>query len=600
MTASRQTGMFLAVAMGALLLAGLASAQMMPGGGGAGMLPGGMGEGGAMGPGGMGGQTQALVEPPDDSKNEVEMFRFMITAFQTAIQTYNEAVDVEEGRYETEKYDTDPTTNERQITKKWLYRELWAAYDGLGQLYRLRDQLADASAIYEEAIGWLPKDPDWKTFGASTGMGGMGGAMGSGGPGMMGGSSGPMMSGSGGPGMMGGSSGPMMGSSGGPMMSGGRGGMMPGGSGSMMGGPMGSGGMMGGMGGSGGGAVDAWEDLSSDMRQILRDEVLGNAYFRLAQVYYESQRISEAQQVLDENTSHVAPGHGDSWHLLVEVELLLGMDNLTAADATRALGESANATALTNLGIALYRRGKTLEALAIFREAVSTPMPEDGHDVEARVVAYNYMGVSEMARDNLVSADASFRKMIELLPTWDVQVKAQTRNSQLRAGQRRLLSSTVAAYSNLAEISRRKENHDDAVALSDAAVQAADLLVRLERSDEGASMGDMDRALAVVGAAYQNAAVARLSRGASKQHLNGSSSDYERAIDLLEKAAASAPQNPEIWNTLGKAYYRARRFYDAEQAFGQAAALNGANEEYHANQRSVRERLGYSPAESGR
>ncbi len=379
-------------------------------------------------------------------------------------------------------------------------------------------------------------------------------------------------------------------------------GVLGGGAGS--GGPMMMGGGPGGMGGGqGGGAAATWEDLSGDMHRVLRDEVLGNAYFRLGQVYYESQRLTEAQEALDENTSRIAPNHEDSWHLLVEVELLLGMDNLTAADATRALGQSVNSTALTTLGIALYRRGKTLEALALFREAVSVPMPEDGHDVEARVVAYNYMGVSEMARDNLVSADASFRKMLELLPTWDAIVKAQTRNSQFRAGQRRLLASTVAAYANLAEIARRKGEYDYAVDLSDGAVQAANLLVRLERSDEGASVGDMDRALAVESAAYQHAALALLSRGASNQHLSsggkdlgGAFADYERAIDLLEKAAASAPQDAETWNTLGKAYYRARRFYEAEQSFDQAASLNPSNEEYQANLQAVGERLGDAPA----
>jgi cytochrome c-type biogenesis protein CcmH/NrfG len=105
-----------------------------------------------------------------------------------------------------------------------------------------------------------------------------------------------------------------------------------------------------------------------------------------------------------------------------------------------------------------------------------------------------------------------------------------------------------------------------------------------------------------VAAAYQNAAVAYLARGGANQgkthagkDLGGAMADYQAAVELLERAVASAPQNAEAWNCLGKAYYSARKYYDAESCFEHAVQLNGDKTEYRVNLQAVGERLGSAP-----
>lgn len=575
-----------------LAVCGAALAQAGParGGGAGAMMPGGAGgSGGMMGGAGGGGTT---LEEPKFRSHEVDVWFFALSAVKAAIETYNtDATDQDGGTppWATRPHDKDETTGEPEALKKELYRTLWSLYDQIGQYYRNRDQLAEAAAVYEECIGFIPKDESWPTYGSGGGGGGGGGSMG--GPGMMGsgGAPGPMASG--GPGRGG---------------SGGSGGMAPpmGGGGSSMAGPMGS---SGGAGGGGGGSADAWDTLSGVMHELIRTEIAGPAYFRLGQVYYESHRLTEAQTVLfancDDDGHHpVVSGHPDSLRLLGQIDLLLGRDEQAPGHNARGAASAGGEASLTNTGISAYRRGDVVEALEIFRRAVAQPVSADGSNVEALVVAWNYLGVIDLAQGQLDTADRSFRQMVELIPVWDQRVQAQTRNSLYRDGQRRMLAATIAAYSNLGTIALKQKRLDDAVALNRGAIQAADLLARLEQSDTGASVGDMDRALAAVAQAYQNAAAAYLARGAANRasthgdrDLGGSQADYDTAISLLERAAASAPQDPEVWNGLGKAYYAARRFYDAEVCFEQAVQLNGQKTEYRVNLQAVSERLGSAP-----
>lgn len=579
-----------------LLLASAASAQQgmslaAPGGA--------MGSGGSGGMMGAGGQSQTLEEPKT-RLNEVQDLQFAIQAVKLALETYNEGSTDEQGappgsgRYATGKGDIDAQTNEKGALKKELYRTLWALYDRIGQYYRQRDQLADAATVYEECLGYMPKDSSWPTYSSGSSGGSAGGSGGMAGPGMMG---------PGGPGGSGGSSRGMMGPGGG---SGGPGMMAPGGSGGS-GGMAGPGGMMGGGGGASGGAADVWDELSGEMRELVRTEILGPAYFRLGQVYYESYRLQEAQEVLYANCAvpehPVVGGHPDSLKLLSQIELLLGMDEVAEGHAHGAAALSgASASAQTNAGIASYRQGRLLDALEKFRAAVAQPLAADGYNAEAQIVAHNYLGTISMSRGEWREADQSFRMMVELLPAWDKRLQGEKRYSLYRDGQRRMLSATVAAYSNLGTIAQRESRYDDAVALNQGAVKAADLLARLEQSDTGATVGDMDRALAVVAAAYQNAAVAYLARGGANQgkthggkDLGGAMADYQAAVELLERAVASAPQSAEAWNCLGKAYYSARKYYDAESCFEHAVQLNGDKTEYRVNLQAVGERLGSAP-----
>ncbi len=555
-----------------LCLASVALAQprgpvAMPGSGSGGP---GMGSGGP----GMGGGGETLEEPKNP-QSEVEVLQFALLCAKTAIETYNEGSTDEQGappgsgRYATIKGDVDKTTNESGALKKELYRWLWSLYDQIGQYYRQRDQLADAAAIYEECIGYMPKDPNWPTYGS--GGGGSGGAPMGGAPGSSGGPAGPS-----------GPSGP-----GGPSSSGGA---AP---------AAGPGGGMGGQGG--GGAADVWEELPGPMHELIRSEIMIPAYFRLGQVYYESHRLEEANEVLDANVHRVG-AQGDSAALLGQIDLLLGRDESSAANTIRGAAFGPNAAAVTNVGIAEYRIGHILEALDSFRTAAAQPVAADGSNVEGIIVALNYIGAIDMSRGDLRAADRSFRRMVELIPKWDARLQGEKRYSTYRDGQRRMLSATVAAYSNLGSIAERDGRHDDAVALNMGAVQAADLLARLEQSDTGASIGDMDRALEVVAAAYQNAAVSYMSRGAANQgkthggrDLGGAMADYEAAIDLLEKAVASSPQDDGAWNCLGKAYYAARKFYDAEMCFEHAVQINGEKTEYRVNLQAASERLGSAP-----
>jgi Flp pilus assembly protein TadD len=112
----------------------------------------------------------------------------------------------------------------------------------------------------------------------------------------------------------------------------------------------------------------------------------------------------------------------------------------------------------------------------------------------------------------------------------------------------------------------------------------------------------MDRAMAVADAAYRNAAVALDSRGAKNQHkahgevdLGGSHADYTTSVEYLQRAVAAAPQDAAAWNSLGLAFYRLRRFYEAESAFEEAVRLSDQSKDYHANLQAARERLGDKP-----
>jgi len=239
----------------------------------------------------------------------------------------------------------------------------------------------------------------------------------------------------------------------------------------------------------------------------------------------------------------------------------------------------------------MARQGRRIEALEAFRRAVAIPLAEDPRNVEAHIVAYNYMGVDELERGDLEAADASFRKMIELIPQWDAQVAAERRYSRYREGQRKLLSATVVAYSNLGIIASRRGALNDAVEFQDAAIEAAELIVKLEQGDKGASIGDMDRALTVACAAYVNGAVAYRNRAAAARSSRNAAADLEVAVTYLERAVAAHPGSPEAWNALGEMYYRVRRFADAETAFQEAVRLDGQNETYRNNLTAVGERL---------
>jgi len=243
----------------------------------------------------------------------------------------------------------------------------------------------------------------------------------------------------------------------------------------------------------------------------------------------------------------------------------------------------------------MMRSGQQVEALRAFRRAVAIPVEQDARNVEAHVVAHNYMGVQELERGDLEAASASFRRMIDLLPIWDAQIPSSKRYSVYREGQRKLLSATVVAYSNLGIISTRRGQHQDAVAYQDAAVQAAELLLNLEQEDRGASIGDVDRAMSVVASAYQNAAMAYRTRGGDAKGERSREADYQMAREYLERAATCDPGNAATWNALGEMYYRLRRFGDAEVAFQEAVRLDGSVEAYRGNLTAVGERLGDRP-----
>ena len=575
--------------MGGSMMGGPMGGSMMGGPMGGSMM------GGPMG-GGMGGGAGAALVEPTTQDNEVAGYQFAIQALQTAIATYNE--NLGDPSYDTAGYDTDPEPN---ALKKELYRDLWALYDELGQHYRNRDQLVNAAYVYESALGFFPKPESAPAVGAGAMAGGMGGPMGS--------SGGPMM-GSGGP-MMGGSS--VLGSSGGPMMGGapmmGSGGPMMGGSAPMLG----SGGpMMGGMGGgaSAGGSADLWDDLKPDVQRFIRTGILASAYYRLGQVYYESYRGSDAVPVLDYSADNAGPESllpagpeeetqagvdQSALGLLTQIKLMTGDPNVRS-ETTRLVLESQNsAAAWANHGIAMMRSGQQVEALRAFRRAVAIPVEQDARNVEAHVVAHNYMGVQELERGDLEAASASFRRMIDLLPMWDAQIPSSKRYSVYREGQRKLLSATVVAYSNLGIISTRRGQHQDAVAYQDAAVQAAELLLNLEQEDRGASIGDVDRAMSVVASAYQNAAMAYRTRGGDAKGERSREADYQMAREYLERAATCDPGNAATWNALGEMYYRLRRFGDAEVAFQEAVRLDGSVEAYRGNLTAVGERLGDRP-----
>jgi len=592
----KQMARWFAVAAITGFLVAAASAQpgptMMPG-------PGAGGGGSMMGPGmggGMGGQQSSLTEP-EDANNEIQCLKFALDCVKTAITTYNENVNAQQGAQGTSAsapaaktgYETD-TQDRDHAFKKELYTTLWDIYDQIGQTFRNRDQIQESVNVYEEAIGYLPKDPDFPTYGG----GGGGGAGGLGGPG----GGGPMMGGGGG------KSGPGAGPT---MMGGGGGGPM------MMGGPGGGGPGMGGMGGGGaqGGQADTWDDLTGDMKTFLREGILPKAYTRLGEVYFEGSRLSEAREVLDwvvarpeKRIASNPTAWPETWGLLTQLELLLGMDHLAPSHTTvlRTIAPN-SASAWANNGISWSRVGQPLDALEAFRRAVSIPIEQDPRNVEAHIVAYNYMSVQELERGDLESADAHLRKVVEqLLPLWDQQVGKETRYSTYRQGQRKLLSATVTAYSNLGIIAAKRGMKDDSVAFQDAAVKAAEMLVRLEQADTGATVGDMDRALAVAGAAYSNAALARINRGAANQHVQakgaqfgGAEGDYTTALEYLQRAVAAAPNDAASWNALGVCYYRVRRFYDAQTCFEQASTLNPASDEYKVNLQAVRERLGGAP-----
>lgn len=564
-----------------------------PGAGGGGGMGSGMmgpGMGGMMGPGGMmgggAGGGGAQLEEPLHPNNEVECLKFAIQAIQAAMAEYNRIgpEDIEYRAYRTENADIDPETNERWVLKKRLYRTLWELYDRVGQYYRVRDQLMEAAAVYEEACAFFPHPPNLDGVRPlGSGGGGQGGGMGSG-----------SAAGSGGPGMM-------MG--GGPGM--GRGAMGPSAGGSGAPGAMGAGG------GTSGGGMDEWEHLPPDLRTMCLNEILPEAVFRLGQVYFESHRFQETYEVMYNNVAHpdtwIKPdrNHPPSWGYLTQMELLLGMDH-DAPSHTTALTRLApdSVSAWTNNGIALSRVGRPLDALRAFRRAVSLPA-EDVESLAAKVTAHNYMGVQELERDNLEAADAAFRAMIPLIAQWDASIKGEQRYSRYREGQRRMLSATVVAYTNLGLVASKRGLLDDAVEYQNAAVRAAELLVRLEQSDEGATVGDMDRALAVVSSAYRNAAAAYGARGAAGQARAGDATagargDYTSSIEYLEQAVAAKPDDPAAWNALGTAYYRARRFYDAETCFQQAVTLNPESVEYRVDLQAIRERLGEAPRDPRR
>ena len=535
--------------MGGSMMGGPMGGSMMGGPMGGSMM------GGPMG-GGMGGGAGAALVEPTTQDDEVAGYQFAIQALQTAIATYNE--NLGDPSYDTAGYDTDPEPN---ALKKELYRDLWALYDELGQHYRNRDQLVNAAYVYESALGFFPKPESAPAVGAAGAMaGGMGGPMGS-------------------------SGGPMMGS-GGPMM--------------------------GGMGGgaSAGGSADLWDDLKPDVQRFIRTGILASAYYRLGQVYYESYRGSDAVPVLDYSADNAGPESllpagpeeetqagvdQSALGLLTQIKLITGDPNVRS-ETTRLVLESQNsAAAWANHGIAMMRSGQQVEALRAFRRAVAIPVEQDARNVEAHVVAHNYMGVQELERGDLEAASASFRRMIDLLPMWDAQIPSTKRYSVYREGQRKLLSATVVAYSNLGIISTRRGQHQDAVAYQDAAVQAAELLLNLEQEDRGASIGDVDRAMSVVASAYQNAAMAYRTRGGDAKGERSREADYQMAREYLERAATCDPGNAATWNALGEMYYRLRRFGDAEVAFQEAVRLDGSVEAYRGNLTAVGERLGDRP-----
>ena len=534
--------------MGGSMMGGPMGGSMMGGPMGGSMM------GGPMG-GGMGGGAGAALVEPTTQDDEVAGYQFAIQALQTAIATYNE--NLGDPSYDTAGYDTDPEPN---ALKKELYRDLWALYDELGQHYRNRDQLVNAAYVYESALGFFPKPESAPAVGAGAMAGGMGGPMGS-------------------------SGGPMMGS-GGPMM--------------------------GGMGGgaSAGGSADLWDDLKPDVQRFIRTGILASAYYRLGQVYYESYRGSDAVPVLDYSADNAGPESllpagpeeetqagvdQSALGLLTQIKLITGDPNVRS-ETTRLVLESQNsAAAWANHGIAMMRSGQQVEALRAFRRAVAIPVEQDARNVEAHVVAHNYMGVQELERGDLEAASASFRRMIDLLPMWDAQIPSTKRYSVYREGQRKLLSATVVAYSNLGIISTRRGQHQDAVAYQDAAVQAAELLLNLEQEDRGASIGDVDRAMSVVASAYQNAAMAYRTRGGDAKGERSREADYQMAREYLERAATCDPGNAATWNALGEMYYRLRRFGDAEVAFQEAVRLDGSVEAYRGNLTAVGERLGDRP-----
>jgi len=534
--------------MGGSMMGGPMGGSMMGGPMGGSMM------GGPMG-GGMGGSAGAALVEPTTQDNEVAGYQFAIQALQTAIATYNE--NLGDPSYDTAGYDTDPEPN---ALKKELYRDLWALYDELGQHYRNRDQLVNAAYVYESALGFFPKPESAPAVGAGAMAGGMGGPMGS-------------------------SGGPMLGS-GGPMM--------------------------GGMGGgaSAGGSADLWDDLKPDVQRFIRTGILASAYYRLGQVYYESYRGSDAVPVLDYSADNAGPESllpagpeeetqagvdQSALGLLTQIKLITGDPNVRS-ETTRLVLESQNsAAAWANHGIAMMRSGQQVEALRAFRRAVAIPVEQDARNVEAHVVAHNYMGVQELERGDLEAASASFRRMIDLLPMWDAQIPSTKRYSVYREGQRKLLSATVVAYSNLGIISTRRGQHQDAVAYQDAAVQAAELLLNLEQEDRGASIGDVDRAMSVVASAYQNAAMAYRTRGGDAKGERSREADYQMAREYLERAATCDPGNAATWNALGEMYYRLRRFGDAEVAFQEAVRLDGSVEAYRGNLTAVGERLGDRP-----
>lgn len=369
-------------------------------------------------------------------------------------------------------------------------------------------------------------------------------------------------------------------------------------------------GPMGAAGASAGGAADLWDDLPAEMQGFIRTGILAAAYYRLGQVYYESYRTRECEPVLQYSADNAGPesmlpagpeeearaGVGPSaLGLLTQVKLVTGDPNVRS-ETTRLILETQNsAAAWANHGIAMMRSGQQVEALRAFRRAVAIPIEQDPRNVEAHIVAHNYMGVQELERGDLEAAAASFRRMIDLLPIWDAQIPSAKRYSVYREGQRKLLSATVVAYSNLGIIATRRGQHNDAVGYQDAAVQAAELLLKLEQGDRGASVGDVDRAMSVVASAYQNAATAYRTRGGNARSERTREADYQRAREYLERAVACDPGNAAAWNALGEMYYRLRRFGDAEAALQEAVRLDGSAESYRANLTAVGERLGDRP-----
>jgi len=241
-----------------------------------------------------------------------------------------------------------------------------------------------------------------------------------------------------------------------------------------------------------------------------------------------------------------------------------------------------------NLGVALYMNGSVDEAIAEYREAVR--LKPDDPQVRAN------LAVALMANGLLDEAITEFRRAISLRRDFSkahrelaVALHGRGLLDEALAANReaiRLNSDDALAHTNLGVTLREKGLLDEAISAHRRAIALNPKLARphynlglalAAQGDREGAITEYREAIAAYSAFLESAprdartlnALARLFATCPAVELR----DAARAVELAKKAVELAPREPNYWNTLGVAHYRAGDWGAAIAALEQAIWL---------------------------